>query len=99
MIVCVTATEDQNKRAPSGFTGVRGKKLMPDVAYVDFKNAFAEKRAPGFVGMPFPEALYQEPEATYKRAPSGFLGMRGKKDMELANYGERLQNLRFAYNN
>lgn len=82
MIVYVAyAIAEGEKRAPSGFTGVRGKKLMPDVGYVESKETMAEKSR-------FPEALYQEAELLYKRAPLGFLGMRGKKDMELTNSGK-----------
>ncbi|KAF5288421.1 hypothetical protein FQR65_LT02073 [Abscondita terminalis] len=89
----VYAVEQPKRRAPSGFTGVRGKKSIPETAYSDTSQLVPdpsetvldddiEKRAPsGFMGMrgkkPFPD-----PDAFVgnKRAPSGFMGMRGKKD-------------------
>lgn len=92
-LAAVCAATDDRKRAPSGFTGVRGKKsVAPDAPFADPDSGQQDKRAPsGFMGMrgkkPYPLALYEEAEA-YKRAPSGFLGMRGKKDAELVNYGE-----------
>ncbi|KAB0793894.1 hypothetical protein PPYR_13514 [Photinus pyralis] len=97
-------TADQVKRrAPSGFTGVRGKKSIPDSTYSDTTQilndpAFSsgedglDKRAPaGFMGMrgkkPFPESN-SLPEDIEKRAPSGFMGMRGKKE-NLDDYDKR----------
>ncbi|KAJ8970469.1 hypothetical protein NQ317_009443 [Molorchus minor] len=86
-VFCISATlaanlvlaEEHHKRAPSGFTGVRGKKSIPDSAYdsllddvdgietplrpEDYSAAVSDGNGP----------------AAGKRAPSGFVGMRGKK--------------------
>ncbi|KAF5290485.1 hypothetical protein FQA39_LY03589 [Lamprigera yunnana] len=92
----VCATEQTKRRAPSGFTGVRGKKSISDGAYSDTSQLQTDtsdatldesKRAPsGFMGMRG-KKLYPEFDALgeEKRAPSGFLGMRGKKDDDLNN--------------
>lgn len=92
----IQSAEQVKRRAPSGFTGVRGKKSIPDSAYSDtaqvindsmFSNGDdgVDKRAPsGFMGMrgkkPFPESD-NVAEDMDKRAPSGFMGMRGKKEI------------------
>lgn len=60
--------KEEEKRAPSGFTGMRGKKE-------DYNSAGAVRRAPlGFTGM------RGKKEDMDKRAPLGFTGMRGKKE-------------------
>lgn len=94
----VCTTDQTKRRAPSGFTGVRGKKSIPETTYSDTSQIMADpsesllnnvvdKRAPsGFMGMrgkkPFPDP---ETFSEDKRAPSGFMGMRGKKDNDLNN--------------
>ena len=59
---------EEQKRAPSGFTGVRGKKSIPDSAYSEVSEAPDNSRESG--------------AALEKRGPSGFFGMRGKKPFE-----------------
>lgn len=69
--------EDKDKRKPSGFVGLRGKKSVDNDDYYEY-----EKRAPmGFQGVrgkksEFPNYIgFDE-----KRVPvTGFFGMRGKK--------------------
>lgn len=98
--LCAAATaEEHHERVPSGFTGVRGKRSVPDSSYLndDLKavegatSSDKDKRAPsGFVGMRGKKPDTWEgtyPEGLYiKRAPSGFMGMRGKKEL-FSNYG------------
>lgn len=72
---CVLA-EDHHKRVPSGFTGVRGKKSIPEGAYDEQDAPEASKT---------PEEQHPEQQRVEKRAPSGFMGMRGKKPY---GYGE-----------
>ncbi|RZC41372.1 hypothetical protein BDFB_014566, partial [Asbolus verrucosus] len=72
-IYVVCATEEHHKRAPSGFTGVRGKKSIPDSAYSagnSESDVTSELKA---------EDVISDVGAVNKRAPSGFMGMRGKK--------------------
>ncbi|XP_017775699.1 PREDICTED: tachykinins [Nicrophorus vespilloides] len=87
-----TAAEEQ-KRGPSGFTGVRGKKSFEDE---DFEmRDIEDKRAPsGFLGMrgkkPFEGwTSLDYPEVGIKRAPSGFQGMRGKKGLDYVEVLEK----------
>jgi len=68
---------EQEKRKPTGFTGVRGKKSVNNDDYYEY-----EKRAPmGFTGVrgkksEFPDFVSPQD----KRVPvAGFFGMRGKK--------------------
>ncbi|CAO1394505.1 unnamed protein product [Diamesa hyperborea] len=86
--------ENNNKRAPSGFMGMRGKKSnlknfdvvqrhiqqLLGISFGDMDNqfkGFQEKRVPsGFMGMRGKKYY------GFKRAPSGFMGMRGKKSYE-----------------
>lgn len=90
-VLGVTLASDNVKRAPSGFQGVRGKKSIqdtyPDNVIPDTPDVALEKRIPsaGFHGMRG-KKLYPErndlPADLPKRAPMGFMGMRGKKEME-----------------
>ncbi|KYB25859.1 tachykinin [Tribolium castaneum] len=76
-IYVVCAAEDHHKRAPSGFTGVRGKKSIPDSAYStgnSDSDSIPELKAVDIVS---------DLGAVDKRAPSGFMGMRGKKPFSL----------------
>ncbi|CAO1409734.1 unnamed protein product [Diamesa serratosioi] len=66
----------QEKRVPSGFMGMRGKK------YYGFKRAPS-----GFMGMRG-KKNYEEMNELEKRAPSGFMGMRGKKSINNNDYFE-----------
>lgn len=74
--------ESNEKRAPSqGFMGMRGKKFFEDE--IDSINDFKRAPAAGFFGMrgkkwsDFDDFHSDQP----KRAPVGFQGMRGKKDV------------------
>lgn len=74
--------ESNEKRAPSqGFMGMRGKKFFEDE--IDTINDFKRAPAAGFFGMrgkkwsDFDDFQSDQP----KRAPMGFQGMRGKKDV------------------
>lgn len=75
MIKFIILGNEYNKRAPSGFMGMRGKK-----DYDDEGDAFIDKRAPsGFMGMRG-KKLYEDMTEELKRAQmSGFFGVRGKK--------------------
>lgn len=69
--------DEKEKRKPSGFVGLRGKKSVSDDDYLDY-----EKRAPmGFQGVRGKKSEYPNfIESAEKRIPvSGFFGMRGKK--------------------
>lgn len=69
--------DEKEKRKPSGFVGLRGKKSVNNDDYYDF-----EKRAPmGFQGVRGKKAEYSNFIGTDdKRMPvAGFFGMRGKK--------------------
>ncbi|KAK9883134.1 hypothetical protein WA026_001328 [Henosepilachna vigintioctopunctata] len=69
---------DLEKRVNSGFFGMRGKKDD----FPDDMNYWFDKRAPsmGFVGMRGRKS-FMDPSMDFdKRTPSGFFGMRGKKD-------------------
>lgn len=88
-----------NKRAPSGFQGMRGKKydsylensfLNDPNILNEFQSEIdgIEKRAPasGFQGMRG-KKLYENQFRNmyqYKRIPMGFHGMRGKKDSDMS---------------
>lgn len=71
------AEDDHHKRVPSGFTGVRGKKSIPNEAYTsedtDGSNSIQQVDAID-TETPLPVNYAMD-----KRAPSGFFGMRGKK--------------------
>ncbi|KAL1122813.1 hypothetical protein AAG570_003139 [Ranatra chinensis] len=71
--------ESVDKRAPSGFFGVRGKK-GPSSGFFGMRG----KKGPssGFFGM------------RGKKGPSGFMGVRGKKDSSVEDIDELLQRLR-----
>jgi hypothetical protein len=71
-IYVVCTAEEHHKRAPSGFTGVRGKKSIPDSAY---STGNAESDATSELKAD----VVSDVGAVNKRAPSGFMGMRGKK--------------------
>lgn len=79
VLVCsATSVEEPSKRkAPSGFTGVRGKKSVSEADY----EATSDTNA-------FPDMT--SGSGPDKRAPSGFMGMRGKKLFadEIGNYAE-----------
>lgn len=62
------AADHPKRRAPSGFTGVRGKKSIPDAAYSDTSQSMND-----------PSEAAGDGSSADKRAPSGFMGMRGKK--------------------
>lgn len=69
--------DEKEKRKPSGFVGLRGKKSVNNDDYYDF-----EKRAPmGFQGVRGKKSEYSNFIGTDdKRMPvAGFFGMRGKK--------------------
>lgn len=69
--------EEKEKRKPSGFVGLRGKKSVNNEDYFEF-----EKRAPmGFQGVRGKKSEYTNFfDSAEKRAPvAGFFGMRGKK--------------------
>ncbi|XP_030758689.1 tachykinins isoform X2 [Sitophilus oryzae] len=75
----VSTEDDHHKRAPSGFTGVRGKKSIPDGAYSsdepEHENLIQQNYDSYGPNTQPPSSInYLE-----KRAPSGFFGMRGKK--------------------
>nr|QHB80572.1 tachykinin-related peptide transcript a [Carabus violaceus] len=88
-----TLASDSVRRVPSGFQGVRGKKSIQDTYPGDSviadtgADVALEKRIPsaGFHGMRG-KKLYPErnelPSDLSKRAPMGFMGMRGKKEQE-----------------
>ncbi|CAG9773610.1 unnamed protein product [Ceutorhynchus assimilis] len=86
---CSSADDEHHKRAPSGFTGVRGKKSIPDEAYnssddVESSNSIQNQQQTDFV-----PSTETEPPSSYvieKRAPSGFFGMRGKKPLNSPYY-------------
>lgn len=71
IIYSVTCAEIE-KRAPLGFTGVRGKKSINESPYID--TAFEDTSRPS--------TLIDDNVDIEKRAPSGFMGMRGKKPYE-----------------
>lgn len=69
--------DEKEKRKPSGFVGLRGKKSVNNDDYFDF-----EKRAPmGFQGVRGKKSEYSDfIGSDDKRMPvAGFFGMRGKK--------------------
>lgn len=68
--------EGKEKRKPSGFVGLRGKKSVSNEDYYEF-----EKRAPmGFQGVRGKKSEYPDFIGSDKRVPvAGFFGMRGKK--------------------
>ncbi|XP_065159244.1 tachykinins isoform X2 [Atheta coriaria] len=77
--VCLVTGSDSHKRAPSGFTGVRGKKSITDSEYANVEYPAEKRVSAGFFGD------QQKPFDGWaeKRVPaSGFLGVRGKKDSE-----------------
>lgn len=77
--VCLVTGSDSHKRAPSGFTGVRGKKSITDSEYANVEYPTEKRVSAGFFGD------QQKPFDGWaeKRVPaSGFLGVRGKKDSE-----------------
>lgn len=98
LILCLARSEDHHKRAPSGFTGVRGKKSISE----DTKNAvFFEEDGEDEEGNMVDHRQMAVPAVplqfsglggdVFKRAPSmGFVGMRGKKPWELDSrfYGD-----------
>lgn len=76
--------DEKDKRRPSGFVGLRGKKSVSNDDYLDY-----EKRAPmGFQGVrgkkaEFPNFIGSDE----KRVPvAGFFGMRGKKQPFVVSY-------------
>lgn len=92
LILCLARSEDHHKRAPSGFTGVRGKKSIVENAKnaiffeedsdEDDANKVATNQAPlPVASLQYPSGLVGDID---KRAPSmGFVGMRGKKPWSL----------------
>nr|QGA72578.1 tachykinin-related peptide [Rhynchophorus ferrugineus] len=72
------AEDDHHKRVPSGFTGVRGKKSIPDEAYNsdDVEHNLLAQNYDSFGPMSEASGTLNYLD---KRAPSGFFGMRGKK--------------------
>lgn len=80
---CVAAEEHHHKRAPSGFTGVRGKKSIPDGAYSaeDGSLVAAPPKAAFNLHVDQDDVTRSAPLLVQKRAPSGFMGMRGKKPL------------------
>jgi len=94
-------SEDFAKRAPSGFLGMRGKK-----APSGFLGMRGRRTPLGARGLPVPRQLtyqdYQDidnlietlqnmVEPGHKRAPSGFLGMRGKRQSGIVTAHEEPQ--------
>ncbi|XP_044759920.1 tachykinins [Coccinella septempunctata] len=89
LMLCLARSEDHHKRAPSGFTGVRGKKsIVEDPKGAIFFEDESDDEDGGGRGegqqVAIPEVPYQfadRPDGDVsKRAPSmGFVGMRGKK--------------------
>lgn len=65
-IIC--SGEEHQKRIPSGFTGVRGKKSVSNLEYSSGDVTTSDLKAQNVVS-----------DTVDKRAPSGFMGMRGKK--------------------
>ncbi|XP_071052292.1 tachykinins [Onthophagus taurus] len=84
IIVALNFCAGEEKRAPTGFTALRGKKnpteyVLDDVAanykkLFDSKTSDAENWAPSLLWFDLPY---------YKRVPSGFFGLRGKKYFDL----------------
>lgn len=71
VVIYTTSATESDKRAPLGFTGVRGKKS--EEIYSD--NVVME-------GSPTSVVSSEDVIGVEKRAPSGFMGMRGKKEYE-----------------
>lgn len=71
---------ETSKRAPSGFTGVRGKKSVEDSAFSELKTSVAENDSGQNEMLNGAVREESNPINSFeKRAPSGFLGVRGKK--------------------
>ncbi|XP_063359108.1 tachykinins [Cydia amplana] len=81
IVACVQlgqhAASAQDKRAPMGFVGMRGKKF----ADLDDPDIFKRKPQYHFIGVKGKKDLYDFDQEV-KRAPMGFLGMRGKKERD-----------------
>nr|QMS43305.1 tachykinin [Grapholita molesta] len=79
IVACVQlsqhAASAQDKRAPLGFVGMRGKKFVE----LDDPDIFKRKPQYHFIGVKGKKDLFDFDQEV-KRAPMGFLGMRGKKD-------------------
>ncbi|XP_066140099.1 tachykinins [Euwallacea fornicatus] len=89
---CSKADDQHHKRVPSGFTGVRGKKSIPDDAYAeDVENNNSIQQQTEYTLLET-ETQTSSPlnYLLAKRAPSGFFGMRGKKPWTYAQYPEEL---------
>ncbi|ENN71230.1 hypothetical protein D910_01666, partial [Dendroctonus ponderosae] len=86
--------DEHHKRVPSGFTGVRGKKSIPDEAYsADLDNSNSIEQQTEYTPSSDTEAPASFNYIVEKRAPSGFFGMRGKKPwnfLQSSNYPEEL---------
>lgn len=77
VIICSISAAEIEKRAPLGFTGVRGKKSANDSPYTDTTSDESSQSS---------RILVEDNSGDIdKRAPSGFLGMRGKKPFEEYN--------------
>ncbi|XP_050299773.1 tachykinins [Anthonomus grandis grandis] len=89
LVTCCAAEEEHRKRAPAGFTGVRGKKSISDETYnVSLEeNSLQQEVSPQEPVVNLPINYVME-----KRAPSGFFGMRGKKPWNYPwiNYPEEM---------
>lgn len=90
-LVTVAHAEIGNKRIPSGFLGMRGKKSvdygnfddaldrvswfdpMDEAKLANLENALLDRSQDAYYG-------YQDHIGSFKRAPMGFQGMRGKKN-------------------
>ncbi|KRT81678.1 hypothetical protein AMK59_5853 [Oryctes borbonicus] len=72
---------DFEKRVPSGFLGLRGKKFYDYMGFDDDETPFYEKRVPsGFFGLRGKREFEDEIEDDKRAAPENrFFGMRGKK--------------------
>lgn len=75
------AAEEHHKRAPSGFTGVRGKKSIPDSAYSDETATDTLSNSVEILPSDAKTVVdvISDVGPVHKRVPSGFMGMRGKK--------------------
>ncbi|XP_073959125.1 tachykinin [Choristoneura fumiferana] len=75
------AVTAQEKRGPAGFVGMRGKKYS-DLSHSDYIEMFKRQPQHQYIGGKGKKDWYEIENEEFKRAPMGFIGMRGKKDSQ-----------------